>query len=321
MKKLLIICLVVLCGAALSCNFNNLSPIAYYTLTILVEGDGSVLQHSQAVTAGEEVTISASPECNNAFFGWTVVSGTNVYFVDETAATTTVILTSGDAIICANFDECMDLCTLTILTEGDGSVSNSSQTVIQGEPATITAIPECNGDFLNWSIVSGTNVSFTDQQAATTTVILNAGDATIRANFVTNSLYVVAREERFSGTPYNEHLCEGEVFDMGPCPRYGNINLTVSMENWGSEQLTITGVSITGDPTDDLALWPLPGFPVELDPGEAEDFGIDFAPDPDIAADYQATVTIHNNDPYNSEFSFIVTAQCPTPPQYLKNRK
>ena len=131
------------------------------------------------VTHGESTSIEATPNTNYDFSSWSVESGT-ASFGNSSAASTTVILTSGSATIQANF--ALETYALTMTDNGFGSTSPST-TVTYGVAHSITATPDTGYDFYSWSVPSGT-ASITDTGSASTTVTLINGAATIQANFI-----------------------------------------------------------------------------------------------------------------------------------------
>jgi photosystem II stability/assembly factor-like uncharacterized protein len=73
---------------------------------------------------------------------------------------------------------------LTVNAASGGSTSPSgTQAVNHGAATSITATPNTNYVFVNWTVTSGTGVSFGSAGSASTTVTLTSGPATIQANF------------------------------------------------------------------------------------------------------------------------------------------
>jgi hypothetical protein len=74
---------------------------------------------------------------------------------------------------------------LTVTSGEGGSVTEPSESTVIvdcGEGTTLTALQEEEYNFVGWTITAG-NAHIEDENAATTTVILNSGDAAIEANF------------------------------------------------------------------------------------------------------------------------------------------
>jgi hypothetical protein len=81
--------------------------------------------------------------------------------------------------------------TLTIQNDGHGSTTPSSSAAPTKSVAyNIIATPKNAGwTFLNWKVVSGSSVTFGNANAASTTVTLASGNATIMANFTANYVF------------------------------------------------------------------------------------------------------------------------------------
>lgn len=156
--------------------------IPVYTLTVSNDGNGTTEPSgSVQVTHGVSTDIGASASANYVFDSWSVESGTGVTIGDTGLQDTTVTLTSGDATIQANF---LPEYTLTVTDDGDGTTSPSgNMTVVHGETTSITATPGTGSMFDQWSVTSGA-ADIDDPLSASTTVILESGDATVQADFV-----------------------------------------------------------------------------------------------------------------------------------------
>lgn len=160
------------------------------TYTLRVRDDGTTgastsPSGNSIVDHGEATAITATvPEGYN-FSGWTVESGTGANFDDESSATTTVSLTSGSATIQANFTK--KSYVLIVSDDGTtGAVTSPSGIVIvsHGEDTNINSNEPAGYNFNGWTVTSGVGVSFGDQSAASTTVSLTQGPATIQANYL-----------------------------------------------------------------------------------------------------------------------------------------
>ncbi len=157
------------------------------SLTVLLPSNGSVVpQGTITVKDGEPLNVAATPNGGFTFFNWVLIGGSGTAtFDDVNAASTTVRVTGGDAIIQPQISNTpLDL---TMQNDGHGT-TNPSGTVQVGEglPRNIEAIP--NGaagyEFDTWSQTSGTGTaSFGDSSDPTTTVTVTGGPATIRAAF------------------------------------------------------------------------------------------------------------------------------------------
>ncbi len=160
-----------------------------YTLTVNRNPNnvGSTSPTSQSgITAGQQVSISATPSGNYVFQNWTVTSG-SPNISQPQSATTTVTL-SANATITANFiQQTAQGYTLTasVYPSGSGTVSPTSQSNVTS--TTITATANAGYTFQGWVVVNGTTATFANANSQTTTVTLSA-NATIRANFTQNAV-------------------------------------------------------------------------------------------------------------------------------------
>ena len=151
-------------------------------------GDGSVSPSvgSHIYAEGTSVSVSASPAAGYEFSNWTGdLLGT------ENPASLTM---NGNKSIRATFSKLRY--ELTLNTDGSPGAAISplgSIFVDHGAATTIevTNIPEGYG-FKEWELVSGSPVSIGNPSAPSTTVILESGDASLRASFIplTHSLSV-----------------------------------------------------------------------------------------------------------------------------------
>jgi len=174
-------------NATIRANFEQLR-----TLTVSANPTigGTVLPTSQSNIISETpVDIMATPANGYRFVNWTVISGTAT-FGNANNASTTVTL-SANATIRANFEQYLFRLTADANPTVGGAVSPTSQAgIASGTPINITATPESDYRFVNWTVISGTAV-FGNANDASTTVTLSA-NATIRANFQTFTLTVNA---------------------------------------------------------------------------------------------------------------------------------
>ena len=156
-----------------------------YTLTVNNDGNGSTTP-SGAITVnyGVNTTITATPNPGYQFVNWTQTGGIgSATFGNTNAASTTVSVTGGKATIQAHF--AMIQYTLTVNNDGNGSTTPSGATLVNyGVNTTITATPNTNYQFVNWTQTGGTGTAnFGNANAAGTTVSVTGGNATIQAHF------------------------------------------------------------------------------------------------------------------------------------------
>ncbi|MBN1601843.1 MAG: hypothetical protein JW915_09550 [Chitinispirillaceae bacterium] len=152
-----------------------------YTLTVSNDGNGTTTPSGNVtVNAGSATSIAATAATNYVFRSWSVTSGT-ASIADSLSENTTVTLNSGNASVRANF--ALRTYTLTMSNDGNGTTNPAGAvTVNHGTATTITATPSSGYVFRSWSVASGI-ATITDTLAASTTVTLNSGNATLRANF------------------------------------------------------------------------------------------------------------------------------------------
>jgi hypothetical protein len=138
------------------------------------------------VTDGEYFDIQALPSANYHFINWSGASGATI--TDSNLAATSASL-SKDSTITANFAH--DIAELTIAKTGNGSTSPlpGISTVNTATALPITATPELNNHFLDWTVTSG-SATIAKPTATATTVTLTGGHASaaaITANFARNT--------------------------------------------------------------------------------------------------------------------------------------
>jgi len=146
-----------------------------YSLTMAVNGSGSVSPSvgSHNYIGGTVVTITATPAAGYTFINWTGNTGT---IADVNSATSTVTM-NGDYTITANFAQPV----LTIASGGHGTVNPTAgpHTYNAGQTVSITAMPDTNYIFVNWTGNVGTIANVSSNE---TTIIMN-GSYSITANF------------------------------------------------------------------------------------------------------------------------------------------
>jgi len=196
MRKLLIIMLVMLIALFfIACP----EPVAKYNLTVNIAGTGTVALNPNGGTydAGTVVTLTANPDSNYTFTGW---SG------DLSGSTNpTTITMDSDKTITATFTEKITQYTLTVTIVGNGSVTANGSAVTTAVPinynentvVTLTTTPVSSWQFDGWS---GTNASditgnqitmngnksitatFTEQTMPTYTLTVTFTNGTVTAN-------------------------------------------------------------------------------------------------------------------------------------------
>ncbi len=178
--------------AAVKANF-----LPTYQLTVTNDGNGTTNPSGTiTVTEGISENIYAYPSSGYVFSHWFVESGTGVTIVDELENTTQINLSSGDVEIKAYF---LPVYTLSITYSGEGMVNPEGDTdITQGESFAISATPAEGYHFNGWTIISG-NPEIVDNSSVSTSVVLNSGNAEIRAEFELNT-YTLTITDDGTGT-------------------------------------------------------------------------------------------------------------------------
>ncbi|MGL1902267.1 MAG: DUF2341 domain-containing protein [Fibrobacterales bacterium] len=163
-----------------------INPRTSRTLTLGAGTGGSVANSGGNVVYDDAVfTLSATPAANYVFTNWTKTAGAGIAtIIDADAASTTVRITGGDVTLQANFTSTIR--TITVTNDGNGSnVPTGGQTVNDLQNLSIRAsLTVDNMEFNNWTVTSG-SATIADANAFSTTVNVNGGDATVRANYKT----------------------------------------------------------------------------------------------------------------------------------------
>src|SRR5512133_1568005 len=173
-------------NAAISATFSSIT----YSLNVVAGTGGAItapVYLPAKVAHGAATTITATPATGYKFSGWTYTTtgaSGSVIIANTTAASTTVKLTSDGATLTAKFEAITYELTVTPTTGGSISVPVSSPVkVIYGAATTITAVPTAKAYTFNKWIVSKGTATIASPTAASTTVKLTSGDATVSATF------------------------------------------------------------------------------------------------------------------------------------------
>ena len=159
------------------------------TLTLDIQGDGTIIHHGSPVTAGSlslPCGIRDSIQCtaeNDHWIvtAWETVDGTPVVYRND--AVDYCFMLTGAATVRVVLRQQF---TLTVVQSGDGVIIPSGTvSVYKDTPTTLIAIPSRYRRFSSWEVTSGT-ATVADTHNDTTTVTLSSGDATVEAriNFV-----------------------------------------------------------------------------------------------------------------------------------------
>lgn len=155
------------------------------TLAVVSNGDGGTAGFTgvNPVNTVTAIPIIASPAPNNKFVNWTVSSGTAT-IASPAAASTTVTLPGGDGVgaeIIANF--AINTNKVTFVAGANGTIDgNKVQTIDYDSTCeSVTAVPNLNYDFLNWT--GGTGITDDKRLLPDLTVVNIKSIMTITANF------------------------------------------------------------------------------------------------------------------------------------------
>lgn len=204
-----------------------------------------------------EVTVTASANVGYTFVGWFENTNTTTAISTETAYTYNA--PNSTKSIYARFKE--NTYNVTIFAGTGGTVSPSgSKTIGQVTKTTVTATPNANYEFVNWTATGGVVVANTS--SASTTITATAA-GTLTANFrstATHSLTVVAGNGISQVTGSADPITLGSTYDIKATPKTGytfstwtanpaenatfgsatTANTTVTVNN-GSVTVTATG--------------------------------------------------------------------------------
>ena len=126
-----------------------------YTVTVTAKGSGTVSADPVTAPAGTLVTLTATPDNGYRFVEWQQISGPAVTLDGDTFT-----MPEGDVEFTAVFEEI--LYTVTVASQGNGTVSADPVTAPAGTLVTLTAIPIENNRFVQWIQTTGTDVQITD---------------------------------------------------------------------------------------------------------------------------------------------------------------
>ncbi len=206
-----------------------------YTVTATANGAGTVTKSPEktSYSAGEQVTLTATPSLGNTFSNW---SG------DYNTTTNPFIITVNSNVnVVGNFVAAPPR-VLTVTINGPGTVTKNPDkvTYLHGETVTLTAAPNDNAAFTGWGgAATGTNPQVT---------VVMDGDKSVTANFAAN-IYTLTTLVAPAGTgsvmlsPPKSAYYEGEIVTVTAVPAVG-FNFT----GWSgdlsgpepSQQLTMT---------------------------------------------------------------------------------
>ncbi len=253
--------------AIITANF--LSDANSHQLTIQSEASGTIIYPvSSPITVenGVSVPIEAEAFLGYEFGNWSTTDA-GVIFEDENSASTSVTLTSGDAVITAHYvvGEYM----LTVVAGAGGTIvlpSSSPITVIQGIPVNIEAQPDTGYRFVNWT-TSDEGVIFGDESLASTFVDLTEEDATITANFEPIPVYVDVNYTGGNNDGSKEHpfidIEEGMTYAKNN--NIGKVYVATGIYDVTDPITLVEGVALYGGWDNDNGTWTRYPYQTEAD--------------------------------------------------------
>lgn len=126
-----------------------------YAVSVTTAGGGTLSASPETAAAGTLVTLTATADSGYRFAEWQQTSGPAVTITDDTFT-----MPEGDVEFTAVFEEI--LYTVTVTSQGDGTVSATPETAATGTLVILTATPIENNVFVQWQQTSGTTVEITD---------------------------------------------------------------------------------------------------------------------------------------------------------------
>jgi uncharacterized repeat protein (TIGR02543 family) len=174
----------------LTANFSEILPQYVLELNVSPEGAGTVSGAGEYIE-GALVEISATPSAGYQFVNWTNEDEEII----STNETFTFNMPANNLTLTANFEELPPVFyTLTLLVNPLGAgIATGEGEYEEGEEVEITATPEGDYVFVNWTDIDGNILEdeFGDPVDASFTYIMPANDVTLIANFAFEGQYQV----------------------------------------------------------------------------------------------------------------------------------
>ena len=117
-------------------------PVTKYTLTVNIDGQGTVSPNGGSYEAGTSVSLTANPSDGWQFTNWST---------GATSPTITVLMDSNKSIGAVFVPDQPPMYTLTVKVIGNGWVSPNGGTYEAGVYAVLTATPAAGWEFTKWS--------------------------------------------------------------------------------------------------------------------------------------------------------------------------
>ena len=164
---------------------NNVSITANYTATdytVTVDGANGTETGGGTYNIGDTVTLSAAPDSGYTFDSWTVNSGGVV--INNNSFT----MPAGNVEVTANYTA-TDYTVTVNGTNGTQSASVTGGNFNVGETVTLSATPNTDYTFNNWTVDFG-GVTLSDTTDPNTTFTMPANNVTITANYEATSTVI-----------------------------------------------------------------------------------------------------------------------------------
>ena len=153
------------------------------TYTVLVTASNGTVSGTGDFAENEEVTLTATPNENYLFTGWSSVSGVDLTgHLNDNPLTFT--MPGNDVSITANFSTCSGQTVTVNVNDGDMGSATGAGSYCAGSQVNLTATPKSGYRFVNWIVTSG-SASLDDARSETTHFVMSdpATAVTIQANF------------------------------------------------------------------------------------------------------------------------------------------
>ena len=184
-------------GSGQTVNFNNIQGThsitatfvqITYQITFGTVGSGTTNPiGTQTYSAGQGVSITATPGAGYSFSSWSASPSGSVSFSNPSSASTTMTI-NGAGTITATFTQITY--QVTFASVGSGTTNPiGTQTYSAGQGVSITATPITGYSFSSWSASPSASVTFGNATAASTTATIK-GNGTLTASFTLNTYNV-----------------------------------------------------------------------------------------------------------------------------------
>lgn len=172
-----------------------------YSVNISSNSDVGTVSGGGSYSLGSYAKVVASPMNGSTFQGW---------YQDDVLVSeelTYRFAVTEDVVLVANFSE-TETYVMTVVTSGDGAVSNEQIEVPAGTQVQLEAIADMEDGFIGWSADAG---EFEDVTSATTWYTMPACDITITATFTsshTHNYTAVVTDPTCTEQGYTTYTCD-----------------------------------------------------------------------------------------------------------------